>query len=158
MVENNLRLLEENLTKKNELLDKMHELSDKQFALLDDADMEAEAFDTYMDEQDEFIKELLDLNEEAEKLYDQLRLENLSKDASRKDQMKKLKLLVEQIVDKTNSLQKKEQVNKQKLTIYFESERRVLGSGRRSSKAALDYFKSMNRSNVIPPQFMDQKK
>ena len=61
-------------------------------------------------------------------------------------------------MDKTESLQKKEQSNKQKLEIYFQNERKDLGTGRRSSKAALDYYKSMNRSNVIPPQFMDQKK
>ena len=158
MVENDLKRLKANLLQKREILDKLHSLCDKQSALLENADMEAEVFDGCMDEQDGLLQELILLNEESDDLYECLRLEKFSADGPYADQINSMKALIAQIMDKTNSLQEKEQINKQKLDTYFESERKNLGSGRRSSKAAMDYYKSMNRSNVVPPQFMDQKK
>ncbi len=158
MVEKELKRLEQNLLKKDELLDRLHGLFDKQSALLDDIDMETELFDNCMDEQDQLLQQVVALNEEADELYECLCLENLTLDGSYAEQIERLKALLSKVMDKTESLQKKEQSNKQKLEVYFKSERKNFGTGRRSSKAALDYFKSMNRSNVIPPQFMDQKK
>lgn len=158
MVENALKRVKANLLQKSEILDKLHSLYDKQSALLESVDMEKEVFDGWMDEQDGLLQELIILNEESDDLYESLRLEKFSVDGPYADQIDSLKILIAQIMDKTNSLQKKEQINKQKLNAYFENERKNLGSGRRSSKAALDYFKNMNRSNVISPQFMDRKK
>lgn len=158
MVEEKLKRLEQNLLKKDELLNCLYELFDKQSALLDDIDMETELFDNCMDEQDQLLQQVVALNEEADELYECLRLEKLTLDGSCADQIERLKALLSKVMDKTESLQKKEQSNKQKLEVYFQNERKNFGTGRRSSKAALDYYKNMNRSNVIPPQFMDQKK
>ena len=158
MVEKDLELLEQKLLKKNELLDKLHELFDIQSTLLDDDNMEVEVFDGYMDEQDELLQELIALDEETKEVFENLQLEKNSLydiDATR---IECLKTLISQVVDKTNFLQEKEAIKKQKLDAYFESVRKNLGVGRKSSKVALDYYKNMNRSNVIPPQFMDQKK
>lgn len=158
MVEKDLELLEQNLVKKSDLIDQLLGLSDKQLTLLESSTMTAEIFDSCMEEQDEQIQKLVILNEEAEELYERLYLEELLVKGPYALQISRLKALISQIMEKTCSLQEKEQLNKQKLEAYFQNERKNLGSGRRSSKAALDYYKSMNRSNVIPPQFMDRKK
>lgn len=158
MVENALDLLEQNLVRKIELLDRLQELCDKQSTLLDNSSMEAEDFDGCMDEQDDLLQELIGLNGELDELYERLRLEEFSGDGPYAEQINHLKSLVSQIMEKNGFLQEKERLNKRKLDAYFENERKNLGSGRRSSKAALDYYKNMSRSNVIPPQFMDQKK
>ncbi len=158
MVEKKLKLLEQNLLKRNELLDDLYGLCDRQVVLLDDPDMEVEVFDACMDEQDELVQELIVLTEDAETLCEFFQKEKISADGPYAGQIECMQPLIAQVINKTNSLQEKEQIKKQKLNAYFECERKVLGSGRRSSKAALDYYKSMNRSNVVPPQFMDQKK
>lgn len=158
MVEEKLKRLEQNLLKKDELLDRIYELFDKQSVLLDEIDMETELFDNCMDEQDQLLQQVVALNEEADELYECLHLKKLTLDGSYAEQIERLKALLSKVMDKNESLQKKEQSNKQKLEVYFQNERKNFGTGRRSSKAALDYYKSMNRSNVIPPQFMDQKK
>lgn len=157
MVEKELKRLAQNLEKKNEMLDRLHDLCDKQFLLLDDADMTAEVFDACMDEQDELLQELIALDEETEKIYESLQVEKVIQ-YDGVIQKEYLESLTSQIMDKTCSLQEKEVLKKQKMGVYFESVRRSLGIGRKTSKAALDYYKSMNRSNIIPPQFMDQKK
>ena len=158
MMENDLNLLELNLVKKSDLLDQLLGLSDKQLTLLESSTMTAEVFDAYMEELDEQIQKLRLLNEEVDELYERLCSEELLVNGPYVLQIGHLKELVAQIMEKTGSLQEKEQFNKQKLEVFFQNERKNLGSGRRSSKAALDYYKSMNRSNVVPPQFMDQKK
>ena len=158
MVKDNLKRLEQNLIRKSELLDKLQELSDKQFAFFDDPAMEAEEFDNYMEEYGERLQELTVLNEEADELYESLHLVQFSEGGDFATQIDTLKKLISEVADKTNSYQEKEESVKQNLENYFDNERKSLGSGRKTSKAALDYYRSMNRSNVIPPQFMDQKK
>lgn len=158
MVENNLKRLKANLLQKNALLEQLQKLYDEQAMLLDGSSMETESFDVCMDKQDELLHEFEALNEDADKLYEQLRLTEFLADGPYEIQIEELKSLIAQITVLTETLQKTEQSNKQKLDSYFRKERKSFGAGRRSSKAAMDYYKSMNRSNVIPPQFMDQKK
>lgn len=158
MVEEKLKRLEQNLEKGNELLDRLQELCDKQLGLFDNTEMEAKAFDECMDEQDALLQELITLNEETDEIYASLHSEIISSDSSYIVQVARLQKLISQIVDKTSSLQNKEQSKKQKMDDYFERERKNFGDGRKTSKAALDYYKSMSRSSVITPQFMDQKK
>lgn len=158
MVEKELKRLERNLIKKNALLDQMHEVYDRLSALLEDIDMEVEVFDVCMDEQDELLQELLVLDEDMGGVYETLRSEKIVGDGSYALLAESLKNLISQIVDKANSLREKEYITKQKVETYFDHERKNLGDGRKSSKAALDYYKSMTRSGVVPPQFMDQKK
>ena len=158
MMESNLKRLEQNLLNQNNLLDRVHELCDRQIALLDNPEMDAEEFDACMDEQDGLLQEFDELNEEMDRLYESLKSEQLSLDGPYAVQVKSMRTLVSAIMQSFNSLQQKEQLKKQKLEAYFDCERKNFASGRKTSKAALDYFKNMNRSNVIPPQFMDQKK
>lgn len=158
MVEAKLKSLEENLLKKDTLLDKLHLLCDKQLDLLEDSNMEAEDFDNCMEEQDGLLQELTGLNEEADELYECLHTEVFSADGPYVVQIEVLRNMISKVMDKFDSLQTKEQTKKEKLDSYFERERKAFGTGRKSSKAALDYYKSMSRSGVVPPQFMDQKK
>lgn len=158
MVEKDLELLEQNLVKKGNILEQLHELCDKQMLLLESPSMLVEGFDDNMDEQDKQIQVLNMLNDEMDELYERLYLEEFTSDGPYATQIGRLRAMLSRIMDKTDSLFEKEQHNRKKLEEYFRNERRSLGTGRRSSKAALDYYKSMNRSNVMPPQFMDQKK
>lgn len=158
MVKDNLKRLEQNLIRKSELLDKLQELNDRQLTFFDDSDMEAEEFDNYMEEYEERLQELTTLNEEADELYKSLQSEQFSESGPYAIQIDTLKKLISEVADKTSFYQEKEESVKRNLEDYFDGERKSIGSGRKTSKAALDYYRSMNRSNVIPPQFMDQKK
>lgn len=158
MVEEKLKLLEQNLLRKSELMDRLYELYDEQSALLEDSDMEPEKFDCCMDKYDEMLQELTVLNNEADELYESLQMEQILEGGPNSTQIGTLKTLISQLMDKANAHQEKEKLVKKQLEFYFDGERKSLGSGRKTSKAALDYYKSMSRSNVIPPQFMDQKK
>lgn len=158
MMEKKLNLLKLNLEKKEELVDKLLVISEKQRALLDNSSMELEVFDCIMDEQDTYVRELEELNEEADELYQELWGDGFVADEMYSVLTGQIRELIARLTEKSSTLQEKEQISKQKLERYFQEERQNFGIGRRTSKAALDYHKSMNRSNVVPPQFMDQKK
>ncbi len=158
MMEKNLNLLKLNLEKKEELIDKLLGISERQLAVLESSSMDMEMFDDYMDEQDVYVQELVGLNEEADALYREISLEESGVDGKYSVLTGQIRELLKRLTEKNSALQEKEQISKQKLERYFQEERQNFGTGRRTSKAALDYHKSMNRSNVVPPQFMDQKK
>jgi len=158
MMEKNLNLLKVNLEKKEELIDKLLGISERQLAVLESSSMDMEMFDDYMEEQDVYVQELVGLNEEADVLYRELFVEESGIDENYSVLTGQIRELVKRLTEKNSALQEKEQISKQKLERYFQEERQNFGTGRRTSKAALDYHKSMNRSNVVPPQFMDQKK
>lgn len=158
MIENKLGLLQQNLEKKRELIDKMLKASEEQTALWESSEMQAEELDASIEELDVYTQELVLLNEEADELYRELSSKDFVSDEKYSAQIGQIKELLSMLTDKTGLLQKKEQFNRRKMEMFFQEERNSIGAGRRTSKAALDYYKSMNRSNVVPPQFMDRKK
>ena len=158
MIEKTLELLEQNFLSKRKVLDQLQGVYDKQSVLLESTSINIEIFDDCMEQQEQLLQELICLNEDADRLYGRLSLEESLLDGTYDKKISYLKSVMSQLMDKTVLLQKMEQSNKQKLEEYFQNERKNLGTGRRSSKVALDYYKNMSRSNVVPPQFMDQKK
>ena len=55
-------------------------------------------------------------------------------------------------IDSLNTL------NKKLIEDYFRKERDGIRNGRKSSKAAINYYRNMSKSAVRPPQFLDSKK
>ena len=158
MIEKKLNLLKQNLEKKEELIDKLLEINEKQLAVLEGVSLDLEIFDGFMNEQDVYVQELIGLNEDTDELYQELSGEEFTNDDKGGMLIGRIKEIISRLREKTDLLQEKEQICKQKLAKHFQEERQSFGTGRRTSKAALDYYKSMNRSNVVPPQFMDRKK
>ncbi|MBQ8591891.1 MAG: flagellar protein FliT [Lachnospiraceae bacterium] len=158
MMNNYLKILEESLIKKNTILDKLQELSDKQWVILNTTPVALEDFDKCVDEKDALLGDLSKLDEGFDTLYENIKNGLLDNKEQYSVQIKTLQQLIQKIMDKSVSIQAQESRNKDMVTAYFKNQKQSFGDGRRSSKAALDYYKSMNKSNVIQPHFMDQKK
>ena len=56
------------------------------------------------------------------------------------------------------AIQAQEARNKKLIEDYFRKEREGIRVGRKSSKAAINYYKNMSGSSVVMPLFMDDKK
>ena len=158
MLFQNLNLLETNLIEKNAVLDKLIALADKQAELLNVDSIAIKDFDSCMDEQDALLEELMQLDDGFEQLCEKVAEELTDKADECTAQLERIRQINQEHLNKSKGLQEKEASNKERLEQYFDKERKAIGSGRRSSKAAMDYYKTMSKSNVIPPQFMDQKK
>lgn len=158
MVGQKLDLLESNLNKKMLLLKKMTDILNEQLQLLDSSDMQLEELDICMEKQDGLTEELEALNVEADTLYEYLKLTDVSSDKANVPKIVRIQELLSQLTKDFDVLQEKEQSARKQMDAYFQKERKNFGTGRRSSKAALDYYMNMSGSTVVPPQFMDRKK
>lgn len=158
MMKNYLDILEDSLVKKSSILDSLRALSDRQTAILSITPVSLEEFDRCMDEKDTYLSELEKLDEGFELLYEKVKDELAENKQQHADQIARLKQQIQEVMDKSVSLQAQESRNKENVMKHLQNEMKNNGDNRRSSKAAYDYYKSMSRSNVIPPHFMDKKK
>ena len=157
MVEQKMDLLTSNLNKKSSLLKEMADVLDKQLQLMDASDTQLEELDLCMEKQGNLTEELESLNAEADSLYEYLQKADISAEANNASKIAQIKELLTQITTDFDNLQEKEQNARQRMEAFFRKERKNFGDGRRSSKAAFDYYKNMSGANVVPPQYMDQK-
>ena len=159
MTEDYLQMLIEATEKKNRTLDKVLDLSVRQDRLLDDPEMNLDGFRKIADEKGGLIDELNKLDEGFEDVYFDRVRDQLQKDSSGYAvQVTRLKQLIRDVTDKTVQLQTRELRSKKKAEKYFNDQYKKIGDSRKSSKAAYDYYKSMRQTNVIQPQFLDNKK
>ena len=158
MVGQKLDLLASNLNKKSVLLKEMAEVLEQQLQLLNTSDMQMEELDLCMEKQGSLTEELESLNTEADSLYEYLQKSDISAETGNASKIAHIKELLAQITTDFDNLQEKEQNARQMMDAFFHKERKNFGDGRRSSKAAFDYYKNMSGANVVPPQFMDWKK
>lgn len=158
MIQNYLQVLEESLHKKLDVLQRIEALSCRQEQILKEFPVDEEEFDFSIDEKGELIEELNKLDDGFEALYENVRHQLLEGKERYSDQIQRLQELIGRVTDKSVAVQAQEARNNQLAENFFRQSRQELRKGRRSSKAALDYYYSMNHSRSISPQFMDKKK
>lgn len=157
-MENYLDILEESLQKKLKVLEKIAVYNQEQEQLLRKASVSLEELDENMSHKDELIQKVTALDEGFETLYERIKEQLLTNKDDYKEQIRKLQQLISQVTEKGVSIQAQEARNKKLIEDYFKKERSQLRQNRQSSKAAYNYYKSVNNTNVVMPQMMDQKK
>lgn len=158
MIENYLVILEDSLKQKIAILDEITEWNTEQEALLKQEELPLEEFDNCVDRKDTLIQKLGELDEGFDSLYEKIREQLLANKESYKTQIARIQQLISEVTEKSVSIQAQEARNKKAVEDHFAKERQQLREGRQNSKAAYDYYKNMSNTNVVPPQFMDQKK
>lgn len=156
-MENYLQVLEESLHKKVSVLERMSRLNEEQEKLLSEKEVDMDAFDLTLDQKGTLIDELNKLDEGFESLYQHIK-EQLAKEKEKyRPHITRLQEMIAKITDQSVSLQAQEARNKRLAEQYFSRLKKEVKQGRVNSKAALDYYRNMNKSSVIQPQFMDKK-
>ena len=158
MTGNYLTLLEESLLKKLQVMDEIEQYNTRQQELFQSEEVDVDRFDEYVEEKGKLIEKLTALDNGFESLYAKVAKELEGNREMYKDQIKRLQELVTKVMDTSVAIQAQEARNKKLVEDFFRKEREGIRAGRQSSKAAYDYYKNMNRSAVVLPQFMDSKK
>lgn len=158
MSELSLTILKECLEKKNKILDDILRISSRQNDILTAQSVDFEAFDECFNEKSVLIEQLSKLDEGFETLYERVKTELEMNKASYATQIGQMQQLIKDIVEKSTVIQATEARNKQTVEAFFKAERQGLNQGKKTMQVALNYYKNMNNSQVVPPQFMDQKK
>ena len=158
MIDNYLGILEDSLHKKLDVLEEITAYNKQQEELLKKDTVSMEELDTNMEQKDVLIQKLTELDEGFEALYERIREQLLTNKDAYKDQIRRIQGLISKVTEKGVSIKAQETRNKKLVEDYFIRERRELQKGRNASRTAYGYYKNKSGNNVIPPQFMDQKK
>ena len=158
MMENYLQVLEESLNKKVDVLKKIGQMNEEQERLFKEDVFSEKAFDEIIDRKGMLIDDLNKLDEGFENLYEHIRLQLLDGKEKYATQIAALQKLITKVTEMGASVQAQEARNKELADNYFLNRKKELKQGRQNSKAALNYYRNMNRSQVVQPQFMEKKK
>ena len=158
MTGNYLTLLEESLRRKLHVMAEIRQYNLRQEEIFRSENVDMDKFDEYVTEKGELIERLTSLDNGFEKLYAQVAQELKGNREQYAEQIKALQGLVTEVTDTSVALQAQEARNKRLIEDYFKRERDSIGRNRKSSKAAINYYKNMNKSSVVMPVFMDDKK
>jgi len=158
MTENYLALLEESLKRKLQVMAEIQAYNLQQQEIFQDGEAELGKFDEYVSKKDELIGKLTSLDNGFERLYEKVAEELKDNRERYVEQIRTLQALVTEVTDASVTIQAQEERNKKLLEDYFRKEREGIRMGRKTSKAAFDYYRTMSKSAVVMPQFMDNKK
>ena len=157
-MDNYLSVLEDSLKKKLQILDELTDYTMQQQELLKVEELDYEAFDRLVDQKDPLIQRIMELDQGFETIYDRIKEQLLDNKEQYAAQIKALQSLIGELTDKSVKLQTMEQRNKSAIEQQFRKSREKIRQGRQNKQAALNYYKSMNNANYVPPQFLDDKK
>jgi methyl-accepting chemotaxis protein len=151
-------MMEESLRQKIEVLQKIEKENLEQRKLLENEEgFDEESFDKTLTRKSELIGQVEKLNDGFESLFDRVRDELGDNKEKYRKEISTLQDLIRQITDLSNSIETGENRNRLLADVHFKSSRDRINQSRRSSSAALNYYLTMNKSNVTPPQFYDSK-
>ena len=157
-MENYLQVLEESLYKKLDVLGRIETLCARQEQILSAEIVSEEAFDSSIEKKGVLIDELAKLDEGFETLYGHIKGQIAEGKERYKAQIASLQKKIAEVTEKSVAIQAQEARNKNLAENYFAKAREDLKKNRKSSRAALDYYRNMNKMQVVSPQFMDKKK
>ena len=157
-MDNYLSVLEDSLKKKLQILDELTDYTMQQQELLKVEELDYEAFDRLVDQKDPLIQRIMELDQGFETVYDRIKEQLLDNKEQYAAQIRTLQTLIGELTDKSVKLQTMEQRNKSAVEQQFRKSREKIRQGRQNKQAALNYYKNMNNSNYVPPQFLDDKK
>ena len=157
-MDNYLSVLEDSLKKKLQILDELTDYTMQQQELLKVEELDYEAFDRLVDQKEPLIQRIMELDQGFETVYDRIKEQLLGNKEQYAAQIKALQSLIGELTDKSVKLQTMEQRNKSAIEQQFRKSREKIRQGRQNKQAALNYYKNMNNTNYVPPQFLDDKK
>lgn len=153
-----LNILQDSLKKKIGILDEIDRLCRLQGEILAASPVDYDKFDQAVDDKDVCINQLNELDEGFELLYGRVREELQGKKEQYAAWIAETQRLITAVMDKSVSIQTQENRNRAAVERAFYRERQEISRGKRSMSVAMDYYRNMNNSHVVEPQYMDQKK
>ncbi|MCR5344093.1 MAG: flagellar protein FliT [Butyrivibrio sp.] len=158
MTESYLDMMEDSLRDKIEVLNEIVKENETQKEILErSTEFDEKGFDEAISHKGELIRRVDNLNDGFESLYERVKEELDQNKEKHKERIRIFQDLIRQITDLSNSIEAGEKRNSALAKNYFSVARNKMNQGRKSSQAALDYYLTMNKSKITPPQFYDTK-
>ena len=158
MIEQYLQMLEQSLDQKKKMLDQLIKLTKDQGKSLEQDPVLWDDFDRLVDQKAELIERLDKMDDGFEKVYERIREELDQERDQHQDRILAIQKKIQTVTDAGASLMAAEQKNKTLVETKMSEEKKKLQQSKVSSKAATNYYRTMNKVNYIDPQLMDKKK
>ena len=158
MTESYLAMMMDSLDKKIGLLKRIEEENVRQKEALEHAgSVDVDAFDATVDVKATLIDELDQLNEGFDSLFTKVKQELDGNKDKYKPQIASMQEKIRAITELSGSIQAQEARNRALAEKAFAESRKDMVQGKKSARAALDYYRNMARSTFTPPQYLDSK-
>lgn len=158
MMTNYLTLLEESLQKKQKVLEEIQLYNRKQQEIFQADKVDLDSFDAAVEEKGRLIEKLELLDKGFETMYQKVSQELTENRNHYAEQIVRLQKLVKSVTDMSVAVQTQEARNKKLIEDYFAGQRENIRTGRKSSQAAINYYRSMNNPGAMTFRMFDDKK
>lgn len=165
MTESYLDMLSRSLDRKLEILKQIEQENRMQTDLLDfpvqGAELSGkweEAFDQTVEAKGRMIEELTRLNDGFDLLFSKVQVELTLQKEKYRTQLARLQDQIREVTEMSNRIQVQEQRNKALVDQYFSEERTKIKVGKRSTATAMKYYQTMNRTQFVPSQAVDENR
>ncbi len=153
-----VQILIDSLKKKKEILLRIAELTKEQEKLIAENKLDLEPFAKVVEQKGECIDTLNNLDSGFQKIYDRVKpVIEKSADAF-KPQIEELKQLVSEVMQLSVSIQAREDANKTLVMNHFAKLKKEIYNVKNGRKIAQSYYNTMNKINLVDPQFLDKRK
>ncbi len=152
------QILVESLEKKSRVLDEIIKENEAQEAMFKQGELDVEALDASADRMGALAEKLELLDEGFESVYDRIREELITNKSAYRAEIKRMQELIAEITEKVVGINAARMRNKLQAETQFKKSRQQIGKISSKMKASQNYYNSMNRLNVVDPQFYDNKK
>ena len=158
MTESYLEMMEESLKQKIEVLQSIEKENMIQKDILENTEhFDEEGFNATINRKGELIRRIEQLNDGFETLFDRVKKELDGNREKYKDQIRIYQEMIRTITDISNTIEVEERRNREMVRNYFDGAKGQINQNRRSNQAAYNYYQTMNKSRITPPQFYDTK-
>lgn len=153
-----IQILIKSLQKKIETLDFISSVNMEQKKLAEEESFDLEAFEKTLAKKQEGIDALNKLDEGFETVFERVKPEITQNAANHKAEIEQLKKLVAIVTEKGIIAQTEEARNKALIEKQFSSLKKEIRQKKMTKNITNNYYKNMNKLNVIDSVFMDKKK
>lgn len=158
MLNQYLTILIESLQKKSKVLEDIQAYNERQALIFRSEEVSFGDFDVLVEEKGKLIEALEKLDEGFETLYERIAQEVVANKEKYAEQILTLQTWIKKVTDQSVTIQAQEARNKDLVEQYFRAQKQHIKVKKQSSAAAINYYKNMSKTSVIPPQFLDSKK
>ena len=148
----------QSLQKKVQVLDEIIEKNKEQQQILEQEELDGDAFEQNVEEKGNLIDHINFLDEGFEELYSRVKAVLETEKQAHKEDILLMKQLITEITEKSVTIQSEEVRNLRLVERRFSQERKKVKSMRNSSTVAKQYYNNMAKLNYVDAQFMDKKK
>lgn len=154
-----INILIDTLNKKLHILKTIMDETLIQKELLDKTQLDMEKYESSFAVKDEMIKNLLELDQGFDSLYDRIKEDITNNKDKYKEDIINLQALIQELTDISVKIQMFEKKNKIKMELYFSNQKSEIKRKKIINRTALGYYKNMtDQHQEGQSYFIDKKK